>query len=263
MNGEAGFFDEMLKHQTGAADTGAAADDDLSADDANAPARAGEDDELQVPATSVMHPDARRALVILLRQGVVLASKNAKVFESIARYQLDIRQHLSNVYLKLVLDEKFGVCFVASVGEEDADMDNEANDEAVSLIPRRVLSLFDTLLLIVLRKHYQTREASGEHKVIIDIETIESDLIPFLPQTGSTALDRKKLNGALQRMSDRRLLVSVRGSEDRFEITPVIRYVVSADFLDKLHEEYLQLGREAGVSMQGHAGQDEDQEVGE
>ena len=48
-----------------------------------------------------MPPEARRALVNLLRQGVILACQKAKLFESLCRYQQAVRVHLADTYLKL------------------------------------------------------------------------------------------------------------------------------------------------------------------
>ncbi|NOX08761.1 MAG: DUF4194 domain-containing protein [Gammaproteobacteria bacterium] len=191
-----------------------------------------------------MPPEARRALVSLLKYGIILASQKGKPFDSICRYQSSVRSHLADVYLKLVLDEKTGIAFVAQLDEND-----DEDPDAVSLITRRTLSLYDTLLLLVLRKHYQERESSGEQRIIIDIERIEANLTPFLPLTNSMKSDRRKLISALNKMVEKRLLTRVRGSDDRFEITPIIRYVVNAEFLEQMLEEYQGLACEAGLSL--------------
>ncbi len=200
----------------------------------------------QPPENGKLSPEARRALVSLLKHGVVLAAQKSKLFEAICRYQSAVRDHLADVYLKLVLDEKTGVAFVAGLDESDADDEKEG----VSLITRRTLSLYDTLLLLVLRKHYQERESVGEQRIIIDIERIEASLTPFLPLTNSMKADRRKLVAALNKMLEKRLLTKVRGSNDRLEITPIIRYVVNAEFLEKMLKEYQDLALQAGLNTQ-------------
>lgn len=194
--------------------------------------------------SGTMPPEARRALVNLLRQGVILAGQKSNLFDSICRYQDAVRSHLADVYLKLVLDQRAGVAFIAGLDESDVE------EAAVSLITRRTLSLYDTLLLLVLRKHYQERETAGEQRIIIDIERIEANLSPFLPLTNSTRSDRKKLDASLQKMVERHILSSVRGSDDRFEITPIIRYVVNAEFLESMLAEYKQLALDAGLNTE-------------
>ncbi len=196
-----------------------------------------------------MPPEARRALVSLMRHGVILYSRKPKLFEALCRHGADVRRHLSEVYLKLILDEKAGVAFVSVTESEHGqapggEEDGEEESETVSLISRRTLSLYDTLLLLVLRKHYQNRELCGEQKIVIDTERMESDLSPFLPLTNSSRADRKKLNAALTRMVKNKILSTVRGNKDRFEITPVIRYVVGADFLESMLAEYTRMAKE-------------------
>jgi hypothetical protein len=250
MNGNDSFFDELREQQSGAVSNEGAVSPVAEQYAGSTP------DSLAVasPATTPNHEggltgEAKRALVSLLRHGVILATQKPRLFESIIRYQNAVRRHLSDVYLKLVLDEKSGVIFVASISEEDCQDDVDDADEIVSLITRRTLSLYDTLLLLVLRKHYQERESTGEQKVVIDLERMESNLRPFLALTNNSKNDRQKLTGSLKKMQDKKIVSQVRGSQDRFEITPVIRYVVNAEFLESMLTEYQQLAKQAGLAL--------------
>ncbi len=239
MNQEQADFFELLRGKTDASppsespppppegemDTGA---------EAETGRHAGEDQE-----EGRLPPEARRTLVGLLRHGVVMAADKRHMFESLCRHREPIQAHLADMYLRLVVDEQAGMALVLQRQVEDPEKDIS------TLISRRPLTLYDTLLLLVLRKHYQEREAAGEQRVMIDSERIENALRPFLPLTQSSRSDRRQLSGALKSMKDRRILSAVRGEEDRFEITPVIRYVVSAEFLERLLEEYRKLAQAA------------------
>ena len=205
--------------------------------------------------SETMPHDARRVLVHLMRQGSVMASQKSKLFELLCRHEVAIRKHLSEVYLRLVLDPKMGVAFVASADYQNdmsdinvesgvENQDDPELDESTTLIPKRTLSLYDTLVLLVLRKHYQDRESAGEQKITIDIEGLESYLTPFLPITDHASKDRRKLLARLKEMVKRRVLSAIRGAEDRYEITPIIRYVVSASFLESMLAEYTLLAQQ-------------------
>jgi hypothetical protein len=187
--------------------------------------------------------EARRALIALLRHGVVMAENKRLLFEALCRYRAGIQEHLADMNLRLLLDEKAGIAILLAQGGDD---DGDEDEEGGSLISRRTLSLYDTLLLLVLRKHYQERETAGEQRVIIDNERIETALRPFLLLTNSSRSDQRQLNGALNNMKDRRILAAVRGEDDRYEITPVIRYVVNAAFLEQMLGEYIHLAERAG-----------------
>ncbi len=180
-------------------------------------------------------PDARRALVELMRTGVVLASAKPQMFELLCRYQSLIEDHLADMYLRLLIDQAAGIALLLQQQEKDEIEDEETSS---ALISRRTLSLYDTLLLLVLRKHYQERQTAGEQQVIVDVERMEAQLTPFLPLTNSSRKEGRKLSGAITKMKERKILAAVRGDDDRYEITPVIRYVVSAEFLEQLLAEY-------------------------
>jgi len=211
-----------------------------------------------------MPGDASRVLVHIMRHGVIFHAQKPNLYHSLCRYQSMIQRHLSEVYLTLVLDERQGIAFIARSDSETSGSSQDSFDSAStsgpkdlladelidstddhthSLISKRTLTLYDTLILLMLRKYYQERETSGEQKIIIDIERLSSLLIPFLPLTDHTSRDLKKLSARLKELSRRHLLSSIRGTDDRYEITPLIRYVVSADFLESMLDEYLRLAQ--------------------
>jgi Domain of unknown function (DUF4194) len=191
--------------------------------------------------------EARRALVGLLRHGVIMATNKRLLFEALCRFRVQIDAHLADMYLRMLLDEPAGLAILLQQELDDSDDEEEGG----SLISRRTLTLYDTLLLLVLRRHYQDREAAGEQKVIIDLERIEIALRPFLPLTNSSRSDRRQLKGALEKMKQRRILSAVRGEDERFEITPVIRYVVNAAFLEQMLSEYQKLAVQADGGSEG------------
>lgn len=250
---EKDFFDDLIKAQSTvtleADPLNVDEDNGIEQSSADAPSSAPAVDDQPAPLTH----KARRALVYLLRQGSALARQKSEIFELICRYQDALRNHLENMYLRLVIDERYGVAFIANAqNPEDED------DESVRLISRRTLTLYDTLLILVLRKYFQDRETQGEHKIIIDIETVEAGLSPFLPLTNSTRSDRKQLVTSLKRMIEKRILVVVRGSEERFEISPLIRHVVSAEFLQHMLNEYRRLADEQSGGEQIRDDQQDD-----
>lgn len=205
---------------------------------------------------------ASRVLVHLMRHGVIFHTQKPNLYDTLCQYQTLIQRHLSEVYLNLVLDERQGLAFIArfdyqdhqhspnltDIGDSSDSVDEPTTDDgepAPSLISKRTLSLYDTLILLMLRKYYQERETSGEQTIIIDIERLSSLLTPFLPLTDHASKDLQKLSGRLKEFSRRHLLSSVRGTDERYEITPLIRYVVSADFLDSMLTEYSRLANDS------------------
>lgn len=189
---------------------------------------------------------AKKTLVYLMRQGVILQSQKPQVFANVLQYQEMIIRHLSEVYLSLIVDERQGVLFIArSDYQESQDEQNNADDEMSdeedisSLISRRTVSIYDSLLLLILRKYYQERENAGEQQIVIDVDKLEGLFLPFSPLTNYETKERNKLINKLKSFAKSyKILQSIRNSDERFEITPMIRYVVNADFLNAMLSEY-------------------------
>jgi hypothetical protein len=202
-----------------------------------------------VPTAGRLSPEARRAVIELLRQGVVFADTRRLVFDAIRTHRAVIADHLADMQLRVLIDEPEGLALLLSARPNGIDEDD---DETASLISRRRLTVYDTLLLIILRKHFLDRETAGDVRIRIDVAQIEALMMPFLPLSGSTRSDRKKLNGAIEGMKKRKILNAVRGEDERIEISPVIRYVVNVEYLEHLLGEYRRLADAAaagGISL--------------
>ncbi len=203
--------------------------------------------ENQVSTAGRLPAEARRALVELLRQGVVAAESRRLVFDALCAHRTLIADHLADMYLRVLIDESAGLALLLNA---QSGGDDDAEEDAAALISRRTLTVYDTLLLIVLRKHFLDRETAGDVRIRIDVAQIEALLMPFLPLTGSTSSDRKKLNGAVEGMKRRKVLNAVRGEDERVEISPVIRYVVNAEYLEHLLQEYRSLTEQARAGIE-------------
>jgi hypothetical protein len=159
--------------------------------------------------------EARRALVELMRLGVVVAESRRLVFDALCAHRTLIADHLADMYLRMLIDAAAGLALLLDARSTGGD---DGEEDQAALISRRTLTVYDTLLLIVLRKHFLDRETAGDIRIRIDMAQIEALLMPFLPLTGSTSSDRKKLNGALDGMKRRKILNAVRGEDERVEI---------------------------------------------
>lgn len=237
------FFNRVRRQPNDAADEGHSSNEALSAAPEEAEQKAL-DGGVNEEAAGMPH-EARRVLVYLMRQGTLLANENAKSFEALCRFEKPIRQHLSDMYLSLVIDHKFGVAYILNAEPEQNEAASESANDFPSLIRKRTLTLFDTLVLLILRKYYQEREQLGEQKIMIDAERIQVNMIPFVPIGNHESKDKRKLGTTLDKFSEKKILKQMRGEEGRYEITPLIRYAVNAEFLTALLEEYQILAQQA------------------
>ncbi|WP_374296232.1 DUF4194 domain-containing protein [Acinetobacter sp.] len=200
---------------------------------------------------------ARQALVSLLKFGVILATQKPKLFHIVCLYQQQLTQYLQHIYLILWVDERGGIAYI----EQQAQQDTDEDDEVLQLINSRTLTLYDSFLMIILRKFYQERQALGEDHVFIDIDRIDHAMRPFLAMSNYQSHERKKLAAALEQFRLKKLLISVRGEESRFEISPIIRHVLDASVLENLLAQYEQLlaSNHSAIQSDDQSQDDEDE----
>ncbi|MDO4433212.1 MAG: DUF4194 domain-containing protein [Alysiella sp.] len=198
-------------------------------------------DVFRQPENPRMPDEARQALVYLMRQGVVLAADKPHIFATICRYQGEIRGHLADVFLYLMLDEKNGVAFITLENQQlddDTVFANEDEEDARSLITPRTLTVFDTLVLLALRKHYQERETTGEQKIMMDKDRLLANILPMMQAHEREKADKSKLSGCLKRFAERKIIRKMHNDDDRFEITPLIRYILDTNQLNDFIQAY-------------------------
>lgn len=176
--------------------------------------------------------EVRRALIYLMRNGAVFDQDKPHIYKTLAQYEREIRQHLANFCLQIIHDSQQKYLFLA-------DYDGDTEEETFpSLISKRTLSLYDTLILLILRKHYQERDRAGEAVIMIDFEKILDELQPFIGLISNENLERKKISARLEEFTKRRLLQKASGTDERYQITPIICYVVNSHFLTELLSAY-------------------------
>jgi hypothetical protein len=144
-----------------------------------------------------------------------------------------------------VIDDMSGIIFTRQSVNEDDDGEDKVES---SLIYQRRLKLYETWVMLILRKHYQERDIAGDNKVTIDFDTVFEKVHPFMPVNYNESAEKKRISGFLDRLiSNHRILSSVQGETGHYVISPIIRHVVSIDVLDNLIAEHMHIGVGLGV----------------
>lgn len=138
-------------------------------------------------------------------------------------------------YIKnLYREEEAAQQKIDDILEEQDDFDDDSH-----LISSRTLSEFDSIVILVLRKYYHERYNSGETNVFLDVDQISSLLIPYVGVANSATRTIEKINGTLTKLQEKRLIRKESGNfGDRVEVLPLIRFVINAEFMTQLLEEY-------------------------
>ncbi len=194
--------------------------------------------------------DTRRVLVQLLAGPSLDGQRHSRLWPVLIRDEAVIRGRLSELFLRLVIDRDLQVAFTRQA--ETGDL------EVPRLLRRANLTFLDSILLLHLRQRLTQAEAHGERAVTSTDEIIE--LLGVYEQAGNTdrAMFEKRIRASIEKIKKHSILRKIRSSEDRFEISPTLKLLFSAEEIQALTRTYHDM-RAPGASP----GQDEEMRPGE
>jgi len=174
--------------------------------------------------------DARRVLVQLLAGPSLDGQRHSKLWPILIRDEMAIRSRLSELFLQLVIDRDLQVAFTRQA---------DTGDLEVPLLLRRAnLTFLDSILLLHLRQRLTQAEAHGDRAVASTDEIIE--FLGVYEQAGNTdrALFEKRIHASIEKIKKHSILRKIRSSEDRFEISPTLKLLFSAEEIQALTRIY-------------------------
>ncbi|NIJ90962.1 hypothetical protein FHR49_003801 [Xanthomonas campestris] len=183
--------------------------------------------------TGQLPVEARRALCQLLSGPSVDAQRHGRLWPALLRSEAAIRSALAELFLELVLDREAGIAFTrqADTGELETPV----------LLRSSPLTFIDSVLLLHLRQQLADADARGVRAVVEDAEL--SDALAVYEKNLST--DRagflRRVATAVQKMKDNHVLTRLRGDEARYEVSPALKLLFSAEDVAALGQVYRQL----------------------
>ncbi len=180
--------------------------------------------------TGGLPAETRRALVQLLAGPSIDGRRHGKLWPALVRDEAQVRARLSELFLDLVIDHDLQVAFTRQAATAELD--------APSLLRRSPLTFLDSALLLFLRQRLAAADARGERAVIASGE-ISSHLTIYEHSlnTDKAGFGRRAA-AALRKMAQQRILIRLRGADDRFEISPALKLLFSPEIITALRAAY-------------------------
>lgn len=174
--------------------------------------------------------DTRRVLVQLLAGPALDGRRHSRLWPILIRDEALVRSRLCELFLHLVIDRDVRVAFTRQA--ETGDL------EVPRLLRRANLTLLDSILLLHLRQRLTQAEAHGERAVISSDEIAE--FLGVYEQAGNTdrALFEKRLHASIEKIKKHSILRKIRASDNRFEISPTLKLLFSAEEIQALTRVY-------------------------
>jgi hypothetical protein len=207
------------------------------------------EDQLWLSDTGVLGDSARRALLVLVRGPYLSFARQPQLWSALLENETVVRSRLSELFLDLVVDLTSEIAFVRNVDAPGQD------------VPRTVrtvsLTFLDSAMLLLLRQLLV--DSDGRERVIVGREEVFEQLEVY--KTAATSDDAaflKRLNASWSNMK-RYGIIGEAATEDRVEISPVLRLVFGIEQIHALREEYRRIASARGTASAGeNDGSDDD-----
>lgn len=177
--------------------------------------------------------DTRRTMMQLLAGPFVSGKKHSKLWTALMRDEKVIRSRLSELFLDIVIDRDQQVAFVRQFDSQGV--------EVPTLLRRSQLTFVDSALMLHLRRRLTAADANRERAVVSESEII--DHLSVFERAASTdhAGFIKRVKASIEKCKKNNILQLIRGTKDRFEISPTLKLLFSAEEIIALTTLYVDL----------------------
>jgi hypothetical protein len=186
--------------------------------------------------TGVLSEQSRRALLELIKGPYLAGSKSSALWSALLVDEKAIRSRLHELFLDLVVDRIGEFAFVRNVSTDERDVPKTVRSQS--------LTFLDTAMLLVLRQMLLAGEADG--RVIVGQDDVFEQLRVYRTADRDEQDFDRRLNSSWQNMKNRLRVIHQAGTEDRAEISPVLRLIVDADQIAAISAEYARIAAGGG-----------------
>lgn len=196
--------------------------------------------------------ETRRVLVQLLMGPCIDGRRHSNLWPVLARDEDILRARLADLFLDLVIDHDQQVAFTrqAAVGEL----------ESPTILRRSPLTFIDSVLLLALRQALARADAHGERAIVNSGELAEQLRVYEQAANTDHAGFSKRIQTSIEKMKKNSILFKLRGSDDRFEVSPTLKLLFSAEEIQGLTAQYQALLNADGTRVATEEAADEDDE---
>lgn len=174
-------------------------------------------------------------LVVPLLKGVLYRDHSETGWQALLGLQSQVRDYLSVLGLELIIDEAEGYAFLRSCDRDD-------ENEIPRLVSRRPLSYGVSLMLALLRRKLVEFDASGGGtRLILHRDEILEMMSVFTAGSTNEVRARDKIIQDLERVVKLGFCRRLRGQDDQFEVSRVIKAFVDAQWLSGMQQQMADL----------------------
>ncbi|WP_114469643.1 DUF4194 domain-containing protein [Pseudorhodoferax soli] len=195
--------------------------------------------------------DTRRVLVQLLLGPSVDARRQSKLWPVLLRDEAVIRSRMHDLFLEVVIDHEQRVAFTRQVVSEDLDVP--------ILLRKSSLTYIETALLLFLRQRLTQADAQGD-RAVVALDEMQQHLSVFERDGNADhAKFERQIVNAVDKAKKLSLLQSIRGSSERYEVSPTLKLLFSAEEIQDLMRTYAALTSKPAAAVGDDVAEGEEQ----
>lgn len=201
--------------------------DDIALD----PPTAGPQDSLFMGDTGELRAETRRCLVALLSGPNVDGQRQPSLWSILVRDRKVLQSRLHDIFLDLVVDPEQKVAFIRQVPSDDG--------ESIPILLRRhQLTFIDSALVLFLRQRLTEADSANE-RAVVSLQEMTDHLSVFeKAQNNDGVRFDKQCLAAIEKVKALNLIRPIRASDGRFEISPTLKLLFSAEDIQMLAIAY-------------------------
>ena len=180
-------------------------------------------------------PLEARIVLAKLFSGPYLDRSKSAQWTALIAYEDAIRQWLGEIFLDLVIDSDDGVAFARQLRP------SELPEKAPAILRPSELSYFEAVMLLILRERQLRAHSLGDRALISLPHHEIKSLLELHGKSGETDLvaAERHVNAVIKRFARKyKILKKFPGHSDLYEISPVIRFIVSPELIEDLCQEF-------------------------
>lgn len=190
--------------------------------------------------------------LINLLQGVVRKEDNAEIWNTIRSQQFRIDEYMEKIGLSLVIDDEGGFAFLKQ----------RDDDVLPHLVKKQPLTFRMSLFLALLRNEINEFDSgSGEGALVIREEEMVRRMKPYFPDVSDEVKFTNSIDRCFSKALEMKILVPVKDNEYEYEVQPVLRRFMDAEWLSEFNRQLVKYMEENGLTVKKEEEAKEDESV--
>lgn len=190
--------------------------------------------------------------LINLLQGVARKEDNAEIWNTIRSQQFRIDEYMEKIGLSLVIDDEGGFAFLKQ----------RDDDVLPHLVKKQPLTFRMSLFLALLRNEINEYDSgSGEGALVIREEEMVRRMKPYFPDVSDEVKFTNSIDRCFSKALEMKILVPVKDNEYEYEVQPVLRRFMDAEWLSEFNRQLDKYMEENGLTVKKEEEAKEDESV--